>query len=158
MGGVPGTFSRRKESQAPVPRALEGSWILNVPTRQRSPFDACRREQQPAPANRDSKQYPAAVTRDAREFPSTLYYRAHRGVPGLTLCLRCLSGCATRTAQCHTGQPPRLTAPVHISKPRGRPPAGHRRGRSSPRFPRATTPMVRRSGASDRRRPRRPVF
>jgi hypothetical protein len=30
---------------------------------------------------------------------------AHRGVPGLTLCLRCPPGCAWLTAQCQTGQP-----------------------------------------------------
>ena len=35
-----------------------------------------------------------------------------------------------RSAQCLTGQPPRYTLPVHLSTPRGRPPACHRRGRS----------------------------
>jgi len=47
------------------------------------------------------------------------------------------------------GQPPRSTVPVHLSKPRGRPPACHRRGRGPSIRPRATAPMVRRSGASE---------
>ena len=53
----------------------------------------------------------------------------HRGVPGLTLCLRCPSGRPSPTAQCLTGQPSRRNASVHLSTPRGRPPACHRRGR-----------------------------
>ena len=66
--------------------------------------------------------------------PSTRAYGLHRGVPGLTLCLRCRPGCPSPTAQCLTGQPPRQS----------RPPASHRRGRSPSRCPRATAPMGRR--------------
>ena len=47
------------------------------------------------------------------------------------MCLRCPPGCTPRSAQCPTGQPPRTTAPVRLSRQRGRPPACHRRGRSS---------------------------
>ncbi len=43
-----------------------------------------------------------------------------------------------------TGQPPRYTAPVHLSTPRNRPPARHRRGRSPSIVLLATAPMLRR--------------
>jgi hypothetical protein len=48
------------------------------------------------------------------------------------------------------GHPPRHTVQVHLSTPRGRPPACHRRGRSPSLHLLATPPMVRRSGASQR--------
>ena len=54
------------------------------------------------------------------------------------------TGTAARRAQLPTGQPPRYTVPVHLSKPRRRPSAHHRRGRSPSKNHRATTPMVRR--------------
>ena len=85
-------------------------------------------------------------------------YGAHRGVPGSTLCLRCPPGCTALSAQCPTGHPPRTTAPVRLSKPRDRPPACHRRGRSpSPSPPRdradgATLGRLRTGGGSEGRR------
>ena len=85
---------------------------------------------------------------------------ARRGVPGLTLCLRCPSRCTPRSAQCLTGQPPRYTVPVRLFRPRGRPPACHRRGRS----PLPSPPRDRADGATlgrprhQPRRTRRPTF
>ena len=118
MGGVPGTFSRRKESRAPVPRYL------------------------------------CEIAREARTFGATpgvprwpvnqRGYGLHRGVPGLTLCRYRRSDCASRPAQCHTGQPSRQNVPVRLCRFGSRPPACHRRGRSSSIILRATTPMGRR--------------
>jgi hypothetical protein len=86
--------------------------------------------------------------------PSTRASGAHRGVPGLTLCLRCFSGSISRSAQCLTGQPPRNTSPVQLLPRRGRPPAFHRRGRSPLRSP----PRDRADGATLARKARRPVL
>ena len=122
-----------------------------------------RQRQQTAPGAGGSK-HGRGSTPPLRRYPGTS--RALRGVPGppanratscalwgvrgLTLCLRCPTGDPPRFAQCLTGHPPRHTDPVHISKPRCRPPACHRRGRSPSIIPLATAPMVRRSGASHR--------
>ncbi len=54
---------------------------------------------------------------------------------------------ASPFTQCRTWLPRRAPR-GQLSRPRGRPPAQHRRGRSPPRFPQATTPMVRRWAAA----------
>jgi hypothetical protein len=54
-------------------------------------------------------------------------YGTHRGVPGFALCLHRPTRNALRSAQCYAGQPSRYTVLVHLSTPRNRPPACHRR-------------------------------
>ena len=55
-----------------------------------------------------------------------------------------LPACIPAPHNADAGLPPRNTAPVRLSTPRARPPASHRRGRSSPIILRATAPMGRR--------------
>ncbi len=64
-----------------------------------------------------------------------------------------LSGTAARPAQLRHRALHGKRASPWFSRLRGRPPAHHRRGRSPPIIPRATTPMVRRWGAGTPERP-----
>ncbi len=74
------------------------------------------------------------------------------GVPGLTLC-RIDHQASRRSPHNVIPGSPGRRAPSWFSRLRGRPPACHRCGRSPPRFPRATTPMVRRCDAGTPERP-----
>ena len=75
----------------------------------------------------------------------------HRGAGSAFVPDRPLGG-AAHSAQMPTGLP-RGGRFGYLSRLRGRPPAHHRRGRSPPRLPRATTPMVRRWAAGTPMRP-----
>jgi len=87
-------------------------------------------------------------TSHQRPHPSTRASRPHRGVPSLEFFFTYPLTVPSRVEKLLGGQPPRHNVPVHLSTPRGRPPVRHRRGRSHSNHPRATAPMVRRSGAS----------
>mgnify|MGYP001816970180 FL=1 len=86
-----------------------------------------------------------------RSLPAIPHHLRARGLLALTGACRvrhcaCDAFPATSHARhnADTGQPPRYTAPVGLSRPRGRPPASHRRGRSLSIRLRATAPMGRR--------------
>ena len=110
----------------------------------------CRRNRQPPTSCFAKGPTPTLKVGPAEPYsPATSEYCALRGVPSLSLCLRCFYRYLPRTAHWHAGQPSRCTVPVHLSTSRSRPPACHRRGRSPSILSRATAPMVRRSGASE---------
>ncbi len=68
---------------------------------------------------------------------------APQGGAGFDIVPERTPGIAALPAQCHTGLP-RGAPRGLLSRRRGRPPARHGRGRSHPRYLRATTPMARR--------------
>jgi hypothetical protein len=175
MGGVPGTFSRRKVSQAPSPRSVEDSRkgaSLGVPglTMCRDDLPAARRlphivrpgshgERNPVccPGSEGGRrrprrpgmrvQLPVAVSiGNGIGIDQGTRKSASIGCAGFDIVPHRPPGTAEPPAQCHTGLPREARCGL-LSRLRGRPPARHRRGRSPSSVLLSTTPMVRRWAA-----------
>ena len=127
------------------PRFLDppASWRFLRPSRQENPGRSSGALAIPqAPVGFTDDHFPSQSTTETATGHAE--NTAHRGVPGTPLCRDNPPATRPHPHNGAAGQPPRQSVPVHLSTPRGRPPACHRRGRSPSIVLLATAPMVRR--------------
>ena len=144
MGAEPGTFSRRKESQAPSPRFLEGSRIWSL---RRVALVAERDDVVSFRATLDEGTRMTSPIWACHDRPRVRGHMATTGRAVLDVVPDTRSPIRTRSEQRQGGQPRATAFRCGCSRYRGRPPARQRRGRSPSISPLATAPMVRRGGA-----------